>query len=187
MMGGRTTAWSPLYAFEVAPKVEITRPNGPTFQDPPLLEWAPVNGPLLRPVGRRTGTAAAVPPSISHNDHFQIPAALQAGNYRFWVRAINATTGRPEVQGLWSDPATFFTTGASGRDRTNRCRCQRARGSLPSLIFVQPSNGQRSTKPFATTSGLIVLRAQLDTCWRAVRQHHTRSSPIFSRATTGCG
>lgn len=106
--GGRTTSWSPLYAFEVAPQVDILRPNAPTFQDPPKLEWAAVEGATHYDLWV---DGPGVPQLYRHRylttTSFQIPAALVDGNYRFWVRAIRSTTGRPEVQGLWSDPATF--------------------------------------------------------------------------------
>ncbi|MBL8814423.1 MAG: hypothetical protein JNL58_00220 [Planctomyces sp.] len=121
--GGRTTNWSPLYAFEVAPQVDILRPNAPTFQDPPKLEWAAVEGATHYDLWV---DGPGVPQLYRHKylttTNFQIPTALVNGNYRFWVRAIRSTTGRPEVQGLWSDSATFSKlarpqiTGPSGVD-----------------------------------------------------------------------
>ena len=110
--GGRTSAWSAAFDFEVAPPVKITRPVGPGFQNPPLLEWQAIPGatdydvvlskadtpnkPLYN-LAYRTGTS------------YQIPKPLADGNYVFWVRAHRRTAQRPETVGIWSLPSNFST------------------------------------------------------------------------------
>ena len=110
--GGRWSDWSAPLNFEVAPRVIITRPTGPSFQNPPLLEWqaiadatsydvfvakASTPGTALYNLKGRTGTS------------YQIPKPLADGEYVFWVRAHRKVTGRPDVVGIWSAPKTFST------------------------------------------------------------------------------
>lgn len=42
--GGRVSDWSTARDFEIAPVVNVLRPQGPTFETQPLLQWAPVSG-----------------------------------------------------------------------------------------------------------------------------------------------
>ncbi|MEY3459293.1 MAG: hypothetical protein RL215_2450, partial [Planctomycetota bacterium] len=39
---GRISEWTPGYDFEVAPSVQLLRPEGPTFETPITVEWQPV-------------------------------------------------------------------------------------------------------------------------------------------------
>jgi hypothetical protein len=42
--GGRVSDWSTARDFEITPVVNVLRPQGPTFETQPLLQWAPVSG-----------------------------------------------------------------------------------------------------------------------------------------------
>ena len=42
--GGRVSDWSTARDFEITPVVNVLRPQGPTFETQPLLQWAAVSG-----------------------------------------------------------------------------------------------------------------------------------------------
>jgi hypothetical protein len=121
--GGRVTDWSPAYHFTVAPQTEVLRPFGPSFDDPPLLEWDAVPGATNYDVWVTTQTdydewvdGGMVGPlselyRVKYNEgnSYQIPKKLDDGEYVFWVQAINMTAGRPLVRGIWSEAAHFAT------------------------------------------------------------------------------
>lgn len=110
--GGRTSAWSAAFNFEVAPPVTITRPVGVSFQNPPLLEWKAVPGATDYDVKLSNAATPNLPIynlQFRTGTSYQIPRALASGNYVFWVRAHRRTTGRPETVGLWSLPSSFST------------------------------------------------------------------------------
>ena len=110
--GGRWTDWSKPLNFEIAPQVIITRPSGPSFQNPPLLEWQAVSKATSYDVFVAKASTPNTPlynSNVTTGTSFQIPKALIAGDYVFWVRARRAVTGLPEVFGLWSAPKTFST------------------------------------------------------------------------------
>jgi len=110
--GGRTSAWSAAFDFEVAPPVKVTRPVGPSFQNPPLLEWQAVPGATDYDVWvSKAGSPGAPLYNLSYRSgtSFQIPKALANGNYVFQVRAHRRTAGRPETVGYWSLPSNFST------------------------------------------------------------------------------
>lgn len=111
---GQTTAWSPLYNFEVAPAVNIVRPKAPSFQNPALLEWSPVPGATHYEVwvsraGAPLDSTPLYNPIVAGTTSYQLPRALPDGDYVFYVRARLRTVGRPEVIGLWSAAANFGT------------------------------------------------------------------------------
>ena len=110
--GGRTSAWSTAFDFEVAPPVKITRPVGPSFQNPPLLEWQAVPGATDYDVVLSTAGISGTPVlnlSYRYGTSYQVPKALAAGNYVFEVRAHRRTAGRPETVGYWSLKSNFST------------------------------------------------------------------------------
>lgn len=88
--GGHWSDWSAPLNFEVAPQVTITRPTGPSFENPPLLEWQAVPGATSYDV---FVAKAATPKSplyflgIQTGTSYQIPKPLAAGDYVFMVRA----------------------------------------------------------------------------------------------------
>ncbi|MBC7964810.1 MAG: hypothetical protein H7Z17_02700, partial [Fuerstia sp.] len=110
--GGRTSAWSEAFDFEVAPPVKITRPVGPSFQNPPLLEWQAVPGATDYDVVLAKAATPNLPLynlKLRTGTSYQIPKELASGNYVFWVRAHRRTAGRPETVGIWSLPSNFST------------------------------------------------------------------------------
>lgn len=108
--GGRVTEWSPAFDFEVAPRTEILRPLAPSFQNPPLLEWAAVPGATHYDVWvDGPGRPQLYREKYNVGTSFQIPYKLAEGDYTFWVQAINMTAGRPIVRGIWSEAAHFAT------------------------------------------------------------------------------
>lgn len=54
-----------------------------------------------------TATAQIIREDNLTTNSFNVVAALSSGNYRFWVRAINATNNAP---GPWSIPIDFTVT-----------------------------------------------------------------------------
>ncbi len=110
--GGRTSAWSTAFNFEVAPPVTITRPVGTTFQNPPLLEWQATPGATDYDVVLANAATPDVPLynlKFRTGTSYQIPRKLANGDYVFWVRAHRRTAGRPETVGIWSLPGNFST------------------------------------------------------------------------------
>lgn len=110
--GGRVTAWSPGFNFEVATPVTITRPSAPTFENPPLLEWQAISGATHYEVfvaKSATPNVPLIPVVIQTGTSYQMPKKLDIGSYTFFVRARLRTTGRPETTGIWSAPSTFST------------------------------------------------------------------------------
>ncbi len=110
--GGRVSAWSAAFNFEIAPAVTTLRPSGPSFQNPALLEWSPVAGAThyevwVSRVGLVNELTAIYNPKFLTTTSYQIPAKLAAGDYVFFVRAKLRTTGRPDVIGLWSARKEF--------------------------------------------------------------------------------
>lgn len=90
--GGRVSAWTSAYDFEVAPAVKLLRPTGLTFQTAPLLEWEAVAGATHYEVWVNLAAAPAEAPSLYPMKYltttsFQIPEELADGNYVFSVRA----------------------------------------------------------------------------------------------------
>ena len=110
--GGRISAWSAAFNFEVAPPVILTRPKGVTFDNPPLLEWELVPGATDYDV---TLEKASSPSTYLFNlqkrigTSYQVPKALESGDYVFMVRAHRRVAGRVETVGLWSLPGNFST------------------------------------------------------------------------------
>ncbi len=110
--GGRISAWSAAFNFEVAPPVILTRPKGVTFDNPPLLEWELVPGATDYDV---TLAKASSPSTYLFNlqkrigTSYQVPKALESGDYVFMVRAHRRVAGRVETVGLWSLPGNFST------------------------------------------------------------------------------
>lgn len=110
--GGRWSGWSTPLNFEVAPQVTIKRPAGPTFQNPPLLEWQAITDATSYDV---FVAKASAPDKALYNvkgqtgTSYLIPKILADGDYVFWVRAQRKVTGRPDVVGIWSAPKTFST------------------------------------------------------------------------------
>ncbi len=110
--GGRWSVWSAPLNFEIAPQVTITRPKGPSFQNPPLLEWQAITNATSYDV---FVAKASTPDKALYNvkgqtgTSYQIPKTLVDGEYVFWVRAHRKVTGRPDVVGIWSAPTTFST------------------------------------------------------------------------------
>lgn len=110
--GGRWSDWSAPLNFEVAPQVTITRPTAPSFENPPLLEWQAVPDATSYDVfvaKAATPTKALYNIKMQTATSYQIPKTLADGSYVFWVRAHRSVTGRPDVAGIWSAPATFST------------------------------------------------------------------------------
>jgi hypothetical protein len=90
--GGRVSAWTSAYDFEVAPAVKLLRPSGPSFQKAPLLEWEAVPGATHYEVWVNSATAPNDAPSMYPVKYltttsYQIPKDLADGNYVFSVRA----------------------------------------------------------------------------------------------------
>lgn len=115
---GRLSDWSGAYSFDVGTPPENLSPAAPTFQTAPLLKWDAVPGatdyevyvasqPYGVPV--TSGSFTQLYRETVSTNSFQIPKALNAGGYVFWVRAINITTGKSTVYGAWSEPAQFST------------------------------------------------------------------------------
>ena len=110
--GGRTSAWSSAFDFEVAPPVTITRPMGASFQNPPLLEWQAVPGATDYDVWFAKASTPNTPLynlKFRTGTSYQIPAKLTAGDYVFWVRAHRRVSGRPETVGIWSRTGYYST------------------------------------------------------------------------------
>lgn len=110
--GGRWSDWSAPLNFEIAPQVTITRPTGPSFQNPPLLEWQAIADATSYDVfvaKSSTPDKALYNVKAQTGTSYQIPKILADGEYVFWVRAHRKVTGRPDVAGIWSNPATFST------------------------------------------------------------------------------
>lgn len=109
---GHWSAWSAPLNFEIAPQVIITRPTGPSFQNPPLLEWQAITNATSYDV---FVAKASAPNKAFYNENvkigtsYQIPKALANGDYVFWVRAHRKVTTLPDVVGIWSAPKTFAT------------------------------------------------------------------------------
>ncbi len=110
--GGRWSDWSTPLNFEIAPKVTITRPKGPSFQNPPLLEWQAISKATSYDVfvaKASTPDKSLYNVNVKTGTSYQIPKTLADGEYVFWVRAQRKVTARPEVVGIWSAPTTFST------------------------------------------------------------------------------
>jgi len=110
--GGRWSAWSAPLNFEIAPQVIITRPAGPSFQNPPLLEWQAITNATSYDVFVAKASApgkALYNLNVKTGTSYQIPKNLANGEYVFWVRAHRKVTTRPDVVGIWSAPKTFAT------------------------------------------------------------------------------
>jgi predicted phage tail protein len=110
--GGRWSDWSAPLNFEIAPQVTITRPKGPSFQNPPLLEWQAIADATSYDVfvaKSSTPDKALYNVKVQTGTSYQIPKTLADGEYVFWVRAHRKVTGRPDVAGIWSNPTTFST------------------------------------------------------------------------------
>ena len=110
--GGRWSDWSAPLNFEVAPQVVITRPTGPSFQNPPLLEWQAIANATSYDVFVAKASApnkALYNLNVKTGTSYQIPKTLADGEYVFWVRAHRKVTTRPDVVGIWSAPKAFST------------------------------------------------------------------------------
>ena len=88
--GGRWSDWSAPLNFEVAPQVTIKRPTGPTFQNPPLLEWQAVPGATSYDVFVARASKPQEPViflPVKSATSYQVPKSLANGDYIFTVRA----------------------------------------------------------------------------------------------------
>lgn len=121
--GGRISAWSAAFNFEVAPPVILTRPKGVTFDNPPLLEWELVPGATDYDV---TLAKASSPSTYVFNlqkhigTSYQVPKALESGDYVFMVR--RAPTCRGAGGNSWSLEFTgqFFDDQQTNHYRPSR-------------------------------------------------------------------
>lgn len=118
--GGRVTAWSPGFNFEVATQVKILRPSAPTFQTASAVEVS-VNGSptsgfytisLATTGGGRTLTTSALPYNATTS---QVQSAVR--NLQGFGSTIVTTTGlSPNLTHLLSFPSNIenLTSSAAG-------------------------------------------------------------------------
>ncbi len=115
--GGRVTAWSPGFNFEVATQVKILRPSAPTFQTASAVEVS-VNGTptsgsytisLTIPGVRRASTTTALPYNATTS---QVQSAVR--NLQGFGSTIVTTTGlSPNLTHLLSFPSNIENLNSS--------------------------------------------------------------------------
>lgn len=114
---GQKSVWSPAFDFDVA----ITTPVPPTLISPsgttgpfPIFRWDPspnaVSYELL--VKARIGSDTDPQPVVFEvknitQTQYQHNVALPPGNYRWWVRAVNALGTHPDDYSSYSNPFDF--------------------------------------------------------------------------------
>jgi hypothetical protein len=113
-----TTNWSSALHFVVGGG-PLVNPLAPTTNTRPTLSWQAVNGATGYDVF--VGTLAAPGVNIlsagnarSAGTSFVMPQALAKGEYRYWIRAFNTTTG---TVGVWSQANTLKIVDAGNSEQ----------------------------------------------------------------------
>lgn len=105
--GNTTSAWSAPLEFTITTPATPTLigPTGSVSNVTPVFSWEPVPDAVHYDLWVDNLTTGATP--VLREEHVTTtsftPAALGTGTYRFWVRAVNATSDA----GSWSDPLDF--------------------------------------------------------------------------------
>jgi hypothetical protein len=119
----------------------IVNAVGTTTDTTPTFSWKAVDGASSYEIFITTAAApstALLRQAGLGSTSFTMPSALSKGNYRVWVRAINATTG---VASQWSDGAsTFFTIASAEGTETDRT----ATFTLTAMAELEPLSAGNS-------------------------------------------
>ncbi len=106
-----TGNWSPGHEFSVS-GAPVTRTTLRLTTPTPTLQWDPVSGAVRYDIwlDDLNGTAPQqiTTVSTSPTNALSVPVALNLGNYRYYVRAVDAAGNRT----AWSTPSTFTVAAA---------------------------------------------------------------------------
>ena len=97
--------WNAPTALHIGGRTVILAPTGSTVDNTPVFQWAAVQGAgrYILHVETSGGTVVIREDNLVGTS-YEAPAPMAAGNYRFWVKAINAADN---VSGFWSEPTDF--------------------------------------------------------------------------------
>jgi ELWxxDGT repeat protein len=101
--------WSNLMDFTVGGRPELTAPSGSTSDTTPTFSWKPVSGAATYQIWvdrADTYVQAVINVSGLASTSYTPAAALPAGTFRVWVRAISSTG----LLSHWSEHLTFTIT-----------------------------------------------------------------------------
>ena len=108
---GSPGEWSAPATTDPSGRPVLLGPTGTIGDSTPTITWTAVAG-ASRYVLQVDNLSTATPQVIREDNlmsaGFNVVATLSSGNYRFWVRAINATNNAP---GPWSIPVAFSVAG----------------------------------------------------------------------------
>ena len=108
--GNTAAQWSLPVEFTAAGRPTTTSPSTPGFSNQPVFQWQAFSGATRYEVyvqNRATNAMVLNPTGIASTSY--TPAApLLVGDYRWWARASNPTTG---ITGGWSTPLDFNVGG----------------------------------------------------------------------------
>ncbi|MCP4174852.1 MAG: hypothetical protein GY758_29235 [Fuerstiella sp.] len=109
---GAAGEWSSVATTDPSGRPGLQGPLGTITDTTPIITWTAVagaSGYVLQVDNLTTATSQIIRENNLTTNSFNVVTALSAGNYRFWVRAINATNSVP---GPWSIPFDFTVADA---------------------------------------------------------------------------
>ncbi len=112
---GAAGEWSTVATTDPSGRPVLLGPTGSSTDSTPTITWTAVagaSGYVLQVDNLTTATSQIIRENNLTTNSFNVVTALSSGNYRFWVRAINATNNGP---GPWSIPIDFSVADAEPR------------------------------------------------------------------------
>lgn len=100
--------WTTAGVVGVPPRSTLLTPNGNETDVTPVFNWSPISGAgryILHVVNTDTNQVVIRDDNVA-TASYTASTALPAGNYRHWVKAIDAATDEFN-SGLWSNPLSF--------------------------------------------------------------------------------
>ncbi|MCP4174304.1 MAG: hypothetical protein GY758_26435 [Fuerstiella sp.] len=150
---GAAGEWSTVATTDPSGRSVLLGPVGTIADTTPAITWTAVEGAsryVLQVDNLTTATSQVIREDNLTTNSFDVVAALSSGNYRFWVRAINAANNAP---GPWSIPIDFSVADAaldtSGID------------VVLTSLEIQTIDRPRATRDKHTSDGPVGLQPQL--------------------------
>ena len=152
MRSANAGPWSAPAPLHVGGRTVILAPVGATVDNTPVFQWAAVQGAgrYILHVETSGGTVVIREDNLVGTS-YEAPAPMAAGNYRFWVKAINAADN---VSGFWSEPTDFTIVNAEqftlpfGNGNDNNGEREAAGNSLLANLLQVPLADQTATVRF---------------------------------------
>jgi hypothetical protein len=110
---GAAGEWSTAATTDPSGRPVLLGPLGAIADSTPTITWSAVAGAsryVLQVDNLTTATSQVIREDNLTTNSFDVVTALSSGNYRFWVRAINAANNAP---GPWSIPFEFSVADAA--------------------------------------------------------------------------